>query len=446
MLGERCASGGVALPSINRLIANDFHFDTVRAGECGGGRTIGGTLHVNPGIIKGAAFVRDGRRGRGVGNNPSTGVGGLDVVGYPLFGRFIIPQTVHQRLKLRYRVLVRTVGNAGIHSLADFLVYPRNRPVRRSGDKPAVLRGVFLELVELALKLPLLRVALYIGQNGLVDRIGRIVQGARVNGRSRCIGIGKLLRQGRECGNGRAHGIDLAPAQGVTFVHAGNRDASRIAVEDEFVFAPGLEPVTAVFPFSARRDVQTAPLVQVILERQRFQRTIGDGRILSDVLIRSLGRELSAMLHKIVRTQFPDIVAEVDGKADAGQNRHLKQTQSLENGSQSAHCAHKAQGHPQGTVSLAERRSLVRCSGHGDSQNPQEQRGNDGQRNQVEGAEHFKHQFRCLRTAETRAPGIPSLAEKGVQNMLAGIGLKQDFRSGGEVRRGHDCPPCRCRG
>ena len=55
MLGERCASGGVALPSINRLIANDFHFDTVRAGECGGGRTIGGTLHVNPGIIKGAA-------------------------------------------------------------------------------------------------------------------------------------------------------------------------------------------------------------------------------------------------------------------------------------------------------------------------------------------------------------------------------------------------------
>ena len=58
MLGERCASGGVALPSINRLIANDFHFDTVRAGECGGGRTIGGTLHVNPGIIKGAAFER----------------------------------------------------------------------------------------------------------------------------------------------------------------------------------------------------------------------------------------------------------------------------------------------------------------------------------------------------------------------------------------------------
>ena len=59
MLGERRASGGVALPSINRLIANDFHFDTVRAGECGGGRTIGGTLHVNPGIIKGAVFVQE---------------------------------------------------------------------------------------------------------------------------------------------------------------------------------------------------------------------------------------------------------------------------------------------------------------------------------------------------------------------------------------------------
>ena len=58
MLGERRASGGVALPSINRLIANELHFNPVRAGECGGGRTIGGAFHVDPGIIEGAAFKR----------------------------------------------------------------------------------------------------------------------------------------------------------------------------------------------------------------------------------------------------------------------------------------------------------------------------------------------------------------------------------------------------
>ena len=162
-----------------------------------------------------------------------------------------------------------------------------------------------------------------------------------------------------------------------------------------------------------------------------------------DVLIRSLGRKLPTMLHKILRTQLPDVVAEIDGKADAGQDCHLKERQSLENGSQCPHCAHKAQGHPQGTVSLAERRSLVRCSGHGDCQNPQEQRGNDSQSDQVEGAEHFKHQFRCLRTAEARAPGIPSLTEKGVQNMLAGIGLEQDFRSRGKVSC-HTAPPYCC--
>ena len=158
------------------------------------------------------------------------------------------------------------------------------------------------------------------------------------------------------------------------------------------------------------------------------------------------------MLHKIVRTQLPDVVAEVDGKADAGQNRHLKERQSLENGSQCPHCAHKAQGHPQGTVSLAERRSLVRCSGHGDSQNPQEQRGNDGQRNQVEGAEHFKHQFRCLRTAETRAPGIPSLAEKGIKDMFTGIVWSRTSEARGKVCCHTSSPPtavrrpCACRG
>ena len=73
-------------------------------------------------------------------------------------------------------------------------------------------------------------------------------------------------------------------------------------------------------------------------------------------------------------------------------------------------------------------------SGHGNGQNPDEQRRHHSQRHQIEGTEKLQHQFRRLRTAETRAPGVPALAEKGVQNMLAGIGLEQDFRSRGKIR------------
>ena len=72
--------------------------------------------------------------------------------------------------------------------------------------------------------------------------------------------------------------------------------------------------------------------------------------------------------------------------------------------------------------------------GHGNGQHPDEQGRHHSQRNQVEGAEHFKHQFRCLRTAEARAPGIPSLTEKGIKDMFTGIGREQDFRSRGKVR------------
>ena len=98
-------------------------------------------------------------------------------------------------MEFRYRVLVRAVGNAGVHGFPDFLIDPGDRPVGRTCRKPAVLRGIFPELVELALKLSLLRVALQTGKDGRVDLIGRIVQGARLDGGSRSIGIGKLLRQ-----------------------------------------------------------------------------------------------------------------------------------------------------------------------------------------------------------------------------------------------------------
>ena len=339
---------------------------------------------------------------------------------------------------------MRTVCDAGIHGLAHFLIDPGDGPIGGTGDKPAVLIGVLLEIRELAFELALLGVALQSRKNGRIDLIGRIIQGARVNGGSRGIGIGKLLRQRRKRGNGRAYGVDLSPAQGVAFIHAIHNDGTRIAVEEELIFAAGLEPVNVVFPIAARRDVQAAPFVQVILERQRLQSAVGDGRIMGDVLIRSLHGELAPMFHKVIRAQSPGIIAEVDGEADAGQNRHLKKRQALENGSQRPHCAHKAQRHPQGTETFAERRSFVGRSGHGDGHDPQEQGGNDGQGHQIESAEKLQHQLRRLRTAKARAPGIPPLAEKGVQNMLAGVGLQEDFRSGGEFRCGHSCPPCRC--
>ena len=43
-------------------------------------------------------------------------------------------------------------------------------------------------------------------------------------------------------------------------------------------------------------------------------------------------------------TPLFDVVSRIDGKADTGQNRHLKKRQSPENGSQSAHCAHRRTG------------------------------------------------------------------------------------------------------
>lgn len=35
---------------------------------------------------------------------------------------------------------------------------------------------------------------------------------------------------------------------------------------------------------------------------------------MGDILIQSLGRKLPAMLHKIIRTQLPDVVAKINEK------------------------------------------------------------------------------------------------------------------------------------
>ena len=48
---------------------------------------------------------------------------------------------------------------------------------RKTGDKPAVLSGVFPELIELVMKLSLLRVTSQAGKDGRIDLIGCIVQG-----------------------------------------------------------------------------------------------------------------------------------------------------------------------------------------------------------------------------------------------------------------------------
>lgn len=70
----------------------------------------------------------------------------------------------------------------------------------------------------------------------------------------------------------------------------------------------------------------------------------------------------------------------------------------------------------------------MRCSGHGNGHDPQEQRGNHRQGDQVEGAEKLQHQLGCLGTAETCPPGIPALAKQGVQNLFAAIGFQEYFR------------------
>ena len=75
-------------------------------------------------FVESPAFVRDGRCGRGVGNASPAGVGGLDIVGHALLCRFIVAQAVHQGMEFRYRVLVRTVGDAGVHGFPDFLIDP----------------------------------------------------------------------------------------------------------------------------------------------------------------------------------------------------------------------------------------------------------------------------------------------------------------------------------
>lgn len=160
--------------------------------------------------------------------------------------------------------------------------------------------GVSFEIVQFALKLALVRVVLQPGKNGRVDLIGRVVQGAGINSRGRSIGIGKLLRYRRKSGNGRAYGIDLAPAQSIAFIHAIHSDGTGVAVEEKLVFAAGTEPVVVIFPIATRFDAESTPLIQVILECQGFQCTIGDGRVVRDVLIRSLNGELASMFHKII--------------------------------------------------------------------------------------------------------------------------------------------------
>ena len=422
--------------------------DGVLAGELfnGNGQNVCGDQLIQRGpqpvgqLVKGPAFIRHGRRGRDVRDSPSAGIGGLDIVCHTFLRGFIVLQAVRPGIQFGDGILVRAVGDAGVHGLADFLIDPCYGPVGRTGDEPAVLGGVFLEVCELALKLSLSGIALQFGKNGRIDLICGTVQRAGVNGGRRRFRVGKLLRHRRKSGDGRSHGIDLAPAQSIAFIHTGHLNGTRVAVEKELVFSPGAEPVAFVVPFSARRDVHAATLVQVILERQRFQSAVGNGRIVRDVLVRCLYGDLTGVFHKVVGPQFPDEIAEVDGKADAGQNGHLEETQPLEDRSQSAHGPHKTQGHPQGAETLAEGYAFMRRSGHGQSHDPQEQRGNDGQRHQIEGAENLEHQFRSLRASKTGSPGIPPLSEEGVENLLAGIRGQKNFRGGREFR-GHGVSP-----
>ena len=91
--------------------------------------------------------------------------------------------------------------------------------------------------MQLAFELALLGIALQRRKDGRVYAVGSRVQSQRVNGVSRSIRIGKLASHRRERRHRRAHGIDLAPAQRVTLVHAFHHDGAGITVERKTVFA-----------------------------------------------------------------------------------------------------------------------------------------------------------------------------------------------------------------
>ena len=70
--------------------------------------------------------------------------------------------------------------------------------------------------------------------------------------------------------------------------------------------------------------------------------------------------DLTGVFHKVVGPQFPDEIAEVDGKADVGQNGHLEETQPLKIGARAPMAPTKRRGiHrelkrlPKGTPSCA---------------------------------------------------------------------------------------------
>ena len=177
------------------------------------------------------------------------------------------------------------------------------------------------------------------------------------------------------------------------------------------------------------------------MERQGFQCAVGYGGILGDVLVRSLHGYLAAMLHKVVSSQLPDIIAEIDREADTAQKCHLKDAQSFNNGSQSRHSSHHAKRHPERTEATAERDTLMSETGDSYSHDPDEQRRNHGKSHQIESVEHLKHQFGSLRTADTAAPRVPAKAQQGIEKLPAGIGRKKNMGRSGKFS-GHTFSYC----
>ena len=141
---------------------------------------------------QGPPFIRHGGVGRGVCNAAPCGIGRLDVIGYSLLHGLVIVQAIGHGQHFRARILSGRVGNAGIHGFAHFLIDPRNRPVGRTGNKPTVLLGNLLKVLQLGFELPLFGVALQRRKNSGVDVARRIVQCLRINGIRWRIGISKL--------------------------------------------------------------------------------------------------------------------------------------------------------------------------------------------------------------------------------------------------------------
>ena len=95
-----------------------------RPQDISGDKLVQGMAEPVANIAKGAAFIRCGRAGIFIRDTASCPVAGLDIIGHTLLNCLKILQAMRHAHKFGFGVFRRVIGNAGIHGVLDFLVYP----------------------------------------------------------------------------------------------------------------------------------------------------------------------------------------------------------------------------------------------------------------------------------------------------------------------------------